>query len=177
MKKTRLPSKKIVIAGLLTLGIVFGGGLAWNQRRNNTADTSATPSKTTNTPEANGADGENDIKQEIINKEKAANQTPPETSNGKVKVTPVITSANQSNVSAYVPGVFEEGGTCTATLKQGSSTVTHTSEGFGNASYTQCAPLDLSTLSFPSKGTWSLIVSYTSSSSEGASNSQNIEVN
>lgn len=85
---------------------------------------------------------------------------------GKKQVNVTITNATTSNVSAYVTGIFEEGGTCTATFTQGSTTITRTSLGFQNASYTQCAPI---TPDLPSGDSWSVVVSYSSPAAEGQS--------
>jgi hypothetical protein len=76
----------------------------------------------------------------------------------------VITSADQNSVRAYVNGVFEEGGTCTATATQGSQVITASSAGFENVSYTQCTPIN-----WPSAlggGTWVIKVSYSSSGTQ-----------
>lgn len=108
-------------------------------------------------------------------KELSNSPSPSTTNEGKKQVTPVITSANQDQISAYVPGVFEDGGTCTATLTKGSKTVTKTSEGFKNVSYTSCAPINVSG-SFPEKGTWSVVVIYKSSAAEGTSKPTTFEV-
>jgi hypothetical protein len=79
----------------------------------------------------------------------------------------VITEATSSGVRAYVTGVFEDGGICTATATKAGQTVTKTSAGFKNVSYTQCAPIDWgSTLG---TGSWKVQVSYKSPSTEATS--------
>jgi cytoskeletal protein RodZ len=102
----------------------------------------------------------------------------PPTSNGKIQVTPVITSGNGNSnyeARAYVTGVFEEGGICMATAtKTGSSPVTGTSTGFSNSNYTSCAPIHLS---FPSAGSWALTMSYSSAKAEGKSAPAGITIN
>lgn len=102
-------------------------------------------------------------------KENLANEPAPSptTTTGKKQVTPIITNADVNEVNAYVTGIFEEGGTCTATLTKGSKKVTRSSTGFQNASYTSCAPIDVSGSLEP--GTWTVVVTYTSASSEGKS--------
>ena len=102
-------------------------------------------------------------------KENLANEPapPPTTTTGKRQVTPIITNADVNEVNAYVTGIFEEGGTCTATLTKGPKKVTRSSTGFQNASYTSCAPIDVSGSLEP--GTWTAVVTYTSASSEGKS--------
>lgn len=93
----------------------------------------------------------------------------------KKKVSPIITSADKQSVYAYVPGIVEDGGTCTATYSHGQDKVTASSQAFSNVSYTSCkrialdGPLNIS-------GTWSVVVSYSSSTSEGNSQGQTVEV-
>lgn len=116
----------------------------------------------------------NDTKDKIVADQKNAANTP-KTSDNKKIVAPIITNTS-GLISAYVTGVFEEGGTCTATFVKDGETRSKTSAGFQNASYTQCAPIDLES-GFLSKGTWSVVVSYASPTAEGASVSKNFEVN
>lgn len=108
-----------------------------------------------------------DSKQKIVDQ-----QANSDTQNGgKKQVTVTITNATTDNVSSYVSGVLEDGGTCTATFTQGSTTVTRTSSGFSNVSYTQCAPI---TPSLPSGGSWSVTIKYSSPTSEGTSQKTNL---
>lgn len=85
---------------------------------------------------------------------------------GKKSSAVFITSASASGVNAYVTGVFEDGGTCTATATQGSQVITKTSTGFQNVSYTQCAPISWDTAL--TSGTWNVTVSYTSSTTSSS---------
>lgn len=98
--------------------------------------------------------------------------TPP-SNGGKKSVTPVITSSTKSEVYAYVPGVFEENGICKATATLGNLTETAASEGFGNVNYTSCAPMKFTPAL--GSGTWSIVVSYSSATSEGKSNVYKVE--
>lgn len=90
----------------------------------------------------------------------------------------IITSPSSANpspqgVRAYVSGVFEDGGTCTATATQGASTISKSAVGFGNVSYTQCAPIDWD--SPLGTGKWTITVSYKSAATS-SSQSVTIEV-
>lgn len=96
---------------------------------------------------------------------------PPTTPTGKKQVYPIITGASHSEVNAYVSGLIEDGGTCTATATQGSQTVTASSYGFVDVNKTSCEPIPVS---LP-PGTWSVVVSYSSALYEGSS--QAFEVN
>jgi cytoskeletal protein RodZ len=99
----------------------------------------------------------------------------PTSSSGKKQVSPIITNAESNQINAYAPGVFEDNGTCTATLTKGSQTVTKTSKGFKNVSYTSCEPIGISPAL--ESGSWTVIVSYSSSSSEGKSQPKVFMVN
>lgn len=106
-------------------------------------------------------------KKEEITRREASNPPAAKNSEGKKQVIPIITSANHNEVRAYVPGIFEEGGKCTATASKGETIVTVNSGGFQNASYTSCAPMNFAT---PLNGNgWSIIVTYSSASAEGKS--------
>ncbi|MDB5183167.1 MAG: hypothetical protein JWO47_951 [Candidatus Saccharibacteria bacterium] len=96
-------------------------------------------------------------------------------SNGLRAVTPVISYADKNGASAYINGIFEEGGTCMAEYSHGDDKITTTSTGFQNSNYTSCEPL---TLPGPLniKGDWSLIVSYKSTTSSGKSASMLVRV-
>jgi hypothetical protein len=110
------------------------------------------------------------------NQQKESSQpTPPpaQTPEGKVLVTPVISYAGQYDnaieVSAFVPSVFEDGGTCTLTLTQGTSTVTKISAGTKDATTTRCNLFSFPGSQLPNKGVWSAVVSYESNKSKGSS--------
>lgn len=92
----------------------------------------------------------------------------PTNSTSKKKVQPFITYVDTNTINSYVSGVLEDGGTCTATLTQGTTTIVASSSGFKNVSYTQCAPIDLSKESVGS-GTWSVVLKYSSATAEGTS--------
>lgn len=94
----------------------------------------------------------------------------------KKQVTPLITRADQNEVRAYVPGIVEGGGTCTATLSKGSTSISRISEGIANSSVTNCRPIDLSSVQFPQKGQWTLVVSYNSTAASGKTEPTTVEV-
>jgi len=96
---------------------------------------------------------------------------------GLQQIVPVITSASQEGqsvvVRAYVAEVFENGGACTATFtKSGQASVSGSSVGFQNASYTTCPPIKVSRGKFLTAGNWTLALSYKSSSAEGSTTQQ-----
>lgn len=122
---------------------------------------------------------------DAISSPKKSSQDTPTSTGGvtqKTKVTPEITYATQERsgqpieVRGFVPQIYEDGGTCLATFTRGTQSVSKSSTGFKNVSYTTCPTITLARSSFPSSGDWTLILSYKSATSEGSSQSQVIKV-
>lgn len=109
---------------------------------------------------------------ESKNKQKDAGN-PTSGSQGKKAVTPVITLARFSDgaaeIRAFVPGIYENDGTCTLTLSQNDKIITRQAAAIANASTTDCQQFLVNRSDFPSGGTWSVAVAYSSSASEGKS--------
>lgn len=164
-------SKKLLLIGGIILLLAGGGAVA--ARHFLKSDTPNAPAGVKLAPATKEEKKESeDNKDRIIaqQKDSQTQQAPPagtqSTTNGKKQVSVVISSVDSNMLSAYVTGVFEEGGTCTATFTQANTVVTRTSSGFENVSYTQCAPISPN---LPSGGSWSVVVSYSSASAQGTS--------
>lgn len=108
------------------------------------------------------------------NKDRIASTNQSTNTGQKKTVKPVITDISNNTVRAYVSGVFEDGGTCTATFTKGGKTLTKTSSGFENVSYTQCGPINYED-GFLSPGKWSVTVKYNSATAEGVSDERSID--
>lgn len=178
-KYKTLNKKKFLLLALLAGLLLIGGALAYTNRNNNL------PVVVVTTPEGPeridlNPPTEEEKKETADNKDAIANDqqngnTPTTTTPGQKKsVKPTITNTTGS-INAYVAGIFEEGGTCTATFTKGTSSRTKTSAGFQNASYTQCAPISLEP-GFLSPGDWTVSLKYTSEKSEGTSDTQVLKV-
>lgn len=171
-------NKKLLIGSIVTVSVIglSAGFFIYKSRDNQpvnevTTDTGQTVNYTPATTEEKKE--AEDKKEEIVKqKDQKENTTSPST--GKVVVKPTITNTTGS-INAYVSGIFEEGGTCTAIFTKDSTTLTKTAAGFQNVSYTQCAPIDVEP-GFLSPGQWTIIVKYVSDKSEGSSDPQTIEV-
>lgn len=114
-----------------------------------------------------------DNKDRIVKMETQTKNSPSSTIE-KTAVKPIITNTTGS-INAYISGIFEKDGTCTAIFTKGSIQLTKTAAGFQNVSYTQCAPIALDP-GYLSPGSWTVLVKYTSEKSDGSSDSQIIEV-
>lgn len=96
-------------------------------------------------------------------------------------VTPVVVHAGIDapsgtvRVDAFIPGLLEDGGTCTATLTRGAVQVSATASAAADATATWCTTVGLR-LSDLETGTWEAVVEYTSSSSAGTSPPVTVEV-
>jgi hypothetical protein len=78
-------------------------------------------------------------------------------------------------VNAFVSGVIEDGGTCTAELTLGSTTRTVSAPATGDATTTGCAPMIVPGGQLAA-GDWQAVVSYTSATAEGRSPATGVTV-
>lgn len=123
---------------------------------------------------------EEDIKRAEDNKETIIEKENQLTSStGSPKVTPIISYAGQYGdeieVGAYVNGIFEDGGTCLASFKNGSTTITKSVSAIKNAKSVDC-PVMSENVSSIAKGMWTVSVSYKSPAHSGVSEEKQIEV-
>lgn len=92
---------------------------------------------------------------------------------GKQIVNPIITNASQLDqqvtINAYVGGIFENGGTCTATFTKDSLQIVKKNTAFANATTTDCPPVMMDRSEFSSKGDWQVSVAYDSAKATGIS--------
>lgn len=83
---------------------------------------------------------------------------------------------NIIEIRAFTPSVIESNGTCTATLTQGSTQIVRTSKAFIDSSSSQCEPINIPASELPARGSWSLVVSYSSPASSGTSAPREIKL-
>lgn len=181
MMKLRLPSKKITVIAIAVLLVGASGVFAYQKLRGEPESIATEPGQLDESginygpPTKEEKQQAEDHKNDVVNQMNVENQSP---SSQKKAVTPVITYAqrvdNEVRVNAYVPGVFEDGGTCTFTFKNGDQTITKTTQGVANVSTTDCARLtfDKSELS---AGSWQVTVSYSSGNAEGTSAAKTVD--
>lgn len=180
MKKKK---KIIIVAALL---IVVGAGLfvALRTDENNSAGVNTHPDDINYSPpteeELSAAEKH---KQDLINQQN--NQTAKNSSGSKTTVAPFITfaghvqdspSGDVIEVRAYIPGVYESGGICTAKFTRASQIFSRQIDAIPSASTTNCETLAIPRSDFPSPGTWTVVVDYSSDDSSGTSKQQTFEV-
>ena len=120
-----------------------------------------------------------DQKTQTADNDKADSGQDPENPTLKT-VSPVIVDASQYDsaieVRSYISGIIEDGGTCTATFKKGSQTITRTSSGSKDATTTLCEKITVNRADFPEAGSWSVTLTYTSSTATGASPARTLDI-
>jgi hypothetical protein len=173
MIKAMLQNKGKLVVGLVLLVVLGCGIYLIKSQFSKPTVAPVTPqggnlAAATQEEKQQAADNKDRIVEEQNNQSQPTQSTSTPTP-AKKQVTVTITNTKGNTVNAYVSGVFEDGGTCTATFTQGSTVETGTSTGFKNVSYTQCAPI---TYNLPNDGTWSVVVSYSSAAAEGTSKAQ-----
>ncbi|MBA3757276.1 hypothetical protein H0X09_00190 [Candidatus Saccharibacteria bacterium] len=171
LRKVLLASAAIIIAGsaLLYLAVARNNKAPLNDQAQLITEDGQEVNLDPPTDEEK--DEANKHKEEIVNRDEQIKNPPSSSQTNPATV--VITEATGVLVRAYVTGVFEEGGTCTATATQGSQVKTKSSSGFQNVSYTQCAPMEWDTPL--GGGPWTIKVIYKSATAE-AFQSKVIEV-
>lgn len=181
MVKNKKHSKKVYIIVLIAL-ILLGVAVFFviNQQKD---ESTVVPGKqggiNLNPPTKADEQRVNDTKKAIVDRQNENNDV--KTPDGKKVVTPTITDAGQYNsnveVSSYVSGVFEDGGTCTATFINGTKNFTKYVTGIENVSSVTCPTISVPLSQFLPKGTWSVSIEYSSSTSAGKSATKQFEVN
>lgn len=170
-------NKNSVKVKLIILALILGSILIlFVLHRTKSNDTSNNPSMDIGPATEQEKKQTEDYKKELEKKQNQESNDNTDTSKDDDTVNVTITSANQTSISSYVTGAFEDGGTCTATLTQGNSSFSKSSSGFQNVSYTQCAPISMSDSDFPTPGEWAVTVKYSSNNFEGISKVTVIEV-
>lgn len=145
---------------------------SWWPFNQNTSNSILSAKDDPNTPDPTYSSTKNDSEK--------TNQNSPPSNKGnqpgseKQSVSTAITSAmvnNESNmveIRAFVSGVIEGTGTCTATLTKGISSVTQSSPAFIDATTSQCEPIEIDRTKFTT-GEWQVVVDYSSPTSIGKS--------
>jgi hypothetical protein len=176
-KKTLLIKAGLVITALAILG---AGALLWYRttRTNPQPATSNDASKVNlrpATPEEI-ADS-NQHKEDAADKAKEPTEDPSSTPQA---VTPLIIDASQEGqaveVRSFIPGVYQAGGSCIVTFTNGNSTVTKTLSAIQDATTTRCPNLSVPRGEFNKSGSWTVTVSYTSTTHKGVSAATTLQI-
>lgn len=176
MKTKRSITNKAIIA-VLALVVIAGAGYWFLQKDNKIDDNGINYGPPTEVEKKEADENKDRVTERIKLEEEAASKPPTST---KKEVTPLITRAaendNQIEVIGYVPGIFEEGGTCSAVLTKDGAQVKSSSTGFGNVSTTGCAPIRIALSEFKSSGEWTVVLTYDSNAAAGTSVKGSVKV-
>lgn len=172
---------KYVLIGLIVLLIAGSGYFVFAKRKSASIDTTnqgkASPINY-DPPTAEDAQRADDNKQRIVEREEKLREQQTNTE-GKRTVKPVITYAGQYGQSVEVGGyvnTFENDGTCTATFTQGSKRIAKSVTAVRGANSMDCPVMSVDTVEFNPKGTYEVVVSYSSSSATGTSDARQVEI-
>ncbi len=188
-ERLHLNSRKSVIYLIIMVLVLLGGSaVAYNKYYRN-PDSGSDQNNGDNaninfSPPTNEEKKETEEhKEEIANPPAPVPNPTPGPSPQLKAVTPIITSwgTNSNNngyiVSAFIPGIVENGGTCTLKATLGANTpITKTTSAENDASSTTCSNFLLSRSDFLAAGNWSVKVSYSSSTSSGTSSAVELKV-
>ncbi len=178
--KNQRNRKKLLVPALIAIVLVlFAGSYVVYKKRHTTTPVTVTtgsdnPEKIDLNPPSQEVIQETEAHKEQLSQDNPSTASP---SPGTLKsVTPVITYADQNEVSSYVSGVIEDGGICTLTLTKASQKVTRQTTGERDATTTLCPSFTVPHDTM-AKGTWTAVVTYKSKTAAGSSTSNKIEVN
>lgn len=182
MKKSqrRFVTTKNVVAGIFVAAVIVFALVYWTQTRNDSKsnETANNDPGTTSSqinydpPTQQEIDETERYKQDIPD----VSTKPGEDTSNLATVTPIITFADSSEITAIVPGTAEDGGECSVELTHAGTSFTKNSKAFRNVNTTNCEPISLSASDFNESGTWSATLNYSSSSSKGRSEPVTFEV-
>ena len=180
----KLPSKKITIIVSAAVLLLAGGALGLHY--SGMVDIPLLPDKEKKLekgeinygPPTEEEKRETEQFKESLGNESSPSQPPPP--GQKQSVTPVISSWGQPDnqdveVSGYVPGVFEEGGTCTVNMEKDGQKVAASKLATLSAQNVSCGFISVNRAQL-SPGKWRITLSYSSTSAEGTSTAVDLEV-
>lgn len=176
----KIKSKKLIIFSAIAILLVAGGAYAYS-RNSNDANLGTTSVSTEKGQINYDPPTEEEQKAGDNVKEKLDGNSEPETNDDdSIKsVKPEITYSGvyegNVEVNSYVPGIFENSGKCTLTLKKDGKTVSQSKTAVPNVSEMSCGVIKVP-VSKLSSGTWSATVTYSSSKAKGSSGEVFIEV-
>lgn len=82
----------------------------------------------------------------------------------------------QIEIGSYVSGIYEDGGTCTAKFSKDGESFSRSVQANKNVTSVDCSVIAVPVSDFPSKGIWSVVVSYDSLTAAGSSETRTFEV-
>jgi hypothetical protein len=187
LKNKKNSRKKIYLVAALVL-IVFGlAGAYFLKTRNDKAMQTTSTGFDVNLrpPTAKEKEETEANKKRVVDQSDQTNQATKDSDSvspqSSQKFAPFITYAGpveprDIEVTGYVSGVIEEGGTCEAVFSKGTLTLNRSSSGIRDSQHTTCPPITLPRSEFPTNGKWQVILKYSSPAGSGASQAKEITI-
>lgn len=166
----------IVIAAVILTGLIAVGVYAFTHQSSTTnpaEDTRSTDQKNQEDPTYSS-----DKNKDEQNQTDTPMTQTPDAPKKDVTVGIAYAGPAENNIEAraFISGVIEGTGTCTATFTKGSERVTGASKAFIDATTSQCEPIVIAKSQFKQSGMWSVVVSYESPTSKGSSPALEVEL-
>lgn len=169
----------LITAGVIAIAGSVGGYLYYRSQQQ--SGTGEDGGQTINYEPATKEDKEqaDETKDRAIARAQQEREAAASSDSSKQSVKPVIVGIsdldNRISVYSQVPSIVENGGTCTAMLVKGGDQVKASSNGFANASITNCTPIHIPRDEF-SSGEWKVTVEYNSPNAYGVSEPVTIKI-
>lgn len=178
LKKSKKLSKKLAVIAVILIMLVIASAVLYvfvfnkNFHGNNTPVTSPNQEINYNPPTSQEIKESEDIKKNTVDPQKTTQNT------ANVNVVVANTYVNGSNleIRAFVLGIVEGNGNCSAVLTKDSTSVNGSSKAFADATTTQCEPIVIPLSKFPQSGNWSLKVNYSSEKYSGVSQALEVQL-
>lgn len=175
-KKSKNVNKKVFLALLVIILLAVGLVFYFNNREKHAGPSVESPNLgetiNFNPPSEQDKQEVDQHKQDIVSQE----QQTPKTSNS---VKPIIIDAGfydgQVEVRSFISGTYEAGGTCSVKLTKAGQSIVKDSKSVKGATTTDCPPTIIPSSEL-SSGTWAVVVSYSSTTTQGSSDIKTVEV-
>lgn len=181
--KKRPPLLFIIIGVLLVAGIIGGYFYIKNKDDRSKADKTGTTINyrpATEEEKKQSEDAKDKLVEEQQTQQNSATKDDQPNSGRPSTLTPFISYLEQVGpnieASGYIGGLFEDNGTCTLTLTNGSAKLNKQSKGFKDFNHTSCTPFSFPSSELTKTGTWTVSLSYSSASGSGTSEAKTLEV-
>lgn len=179
--KSRSSNRRKWLLPLVVILIIAGlaSGIYYKQRTQNQTTSVESPNTSTGTTINLDPPTAQDKQAVDQHKDELSKQQTPTDSTGKKVVTPVIVDAGQYEqqieVRSFVPEIYESTGSCTIIFTKDGSKIVKQVAATPDATTTRCSNLTVARSEF-SAGTWTIVVSYSSPTAQGSSQTKTFEV-
>ena len=182
LKKIKTSKSKVfIVATILVLVAVVLIFVLQMDKKNNVSNGTTEGSLNLGPPTEQDKQAVEENKQRIVEQNEQIKNTQQNQTNQRQSVKPVVTMAQQSGqaieVSAYIPGIFEDGGECKAIFTKSGISFSKTSIGVKEGRNVYCPLISANASEFSQKGEWAVKLLYESPFYVGSSEETRFNVN